>query len=700
MSEINKADFTPDAPNFKTLVRMSFQGLTNFPYIEEDFDSLTNYGFLSKVVEYLNEVISNNNEQNDLMTGLYNAYTELQDYVNNYFGDLDVQEEINKKLDKMAADGTLIDLIETYIDPYIEEQNLRINSIQNQVNSLASGSPLVASSTSEMTDTDRVYVNTTDGKWYYYDGDSWEIGGTYQSTGIGEETINIEDLDLSILFNHYNKTTLSDFGYGGFSASVNDYPYIDETITNRCNVKLTIGDNNINYLYVKPNTNLDLSIIEYPRRSTGSAKVKTVAATNYTKIDNGYLLNYVHDDMANAFEMFFIFKKPDGTNITEDELASYELDVYYDYKTNELDSLLTHSNKTLTGNFEFGAAATTNGNLVENTIRMRSKQINFNEKNGKRIIHFTNIPTNSYIQRNLICYKDSKFVKTITTGFTLMGNYLIFTKDSTFNSIRVVLQKNDGSDFTSNEVNLMKYIKYKEFDNNLEDKEWAGLGDSITHGFIPRNYTGYPGVLKSYLMLACSKLGITPKNYGIDGSTVANVADRSPMSRRYNNMTDDADIISVMGGTNDVRNGVSLGTINDSTDSTFYGALKIIAQGLYDKYYINQGTTKGQEKTIFFITPLKLLETSSGVIGGTGENYDLSQWIKAIKDVAEMYSFPVLDLYNLSLLNPAISQTVQGTETGYTGTYNPYMTDGTHPTQEGQEIISKIAAGFIESIRK
>ena len=41
-----------------------------------------------------------------------------------------------------------------------------------EVQSLASGSPLVASSISDMTDTSRVYVNTTDGHWYYYNGNA------------------------------------------------------------------------------------------------------------------------------------------------------------------------------------------------------------------------------------------------------------------------------------------------------------------------------------------------------------------------------------------------------------------------------------------------------------------------------------------------------------------------------------------------
>lgn len=200
MSQINDADFAPSAPNFKQLVLMNFQGLTNFPYIEDDFDALTNYGLLSKVVEYLNQVISNNNEQNDLMTGLYNAYVELQTYVNTYFDNLDVQEEINNKLDSMAQDGTLTTLIGNYVQPYINAQDQVIENFQNSVNAqievidtkvtnAVSGSPLVASSTSGMSDTTRVYVNTTDGHWYYYNGSVWTDGGVYQSTEISNLSI-------------------------------------------------------------------------------------------------------------------------------------------------------------------------------------------------------------------------------------------------------------------------------------------------------------------------------------------------------------------------------------------------------------------------------------------------------------------------------------------------------------------------------
>lgn len=67
------------------------------------------------------------------------------------------------------------------------------NTLQDEINSLASGSPLVASSTSGMTDTTRVYVNTTDGKWYYHNGSAWTQGGTYQASESSDDVNKLLD---------------------------------------------------------------------------------------------------------------------------------------------------------------------------------------------------------------------------------------------------------------------------------------------------------------------------------------------------------------------------------------------------------------------------------------------------------------------------------------------------------------------------
>ena len=131
-------------PPFKLCV------LQNFPFIEADFDAVTNYQLLCKVVEYLNNVIDNNNKQNTNITLLEQNFIILYNYVKDYFNNLDVQEEINKKLDDMAADGSLSKLIQPLFDEYkttidseVNSQNDKIVVLENRMNTftnLPSGS--------------------------------------------------------------------------------------------------------------------------------------------------------------------------------------------------------------------------------------------------------------------------------------------------------------------------------------------------------------------------------------------------------------------------------------------------------------------------------------------------------------------------------------------------------------------------------
>ena len=72
-------------------------------------ESMSYYEGLTFLVNYLsNNVIPalNNNGQ---------VVNELKDYVENYFENLDVQEEINNKLDEMAESGVLQDIITSYL---------------------------------------------------------------------------------------------------------------------------------------------------------------------------------------------------------------------------------------------------------------------------------------------------------------------------------------------------------------------------------------------------------------------------------------------------------------------------------------------------------------------------------------------------------------------------------------------------------
>ena len=590
-------------------------------------------------------------------------------------------EDLSTKLNRLDANDT--------------SYSNSITSLQSQVSSLASGSPLVANSTASMTDTTKTYVNTTNGYWYYYNGSSWVQGGVYLPTENADNSIDYIKLNKSIYSLFSEKTDITGFVIGGFKSTADNY--IDTSITTRCCKWIDVDEYVKDTYFCLNNTNLIISALAFEFEA-GNVSSTSSLSSRIENIGEGFKFLQL-----NAIKkVLLIYRKPNANeSFTLDEVKSLVLYKYNNKKLFEIENFLNINNKKIIEKCEFGGISTSSGAEVTNTIRCRSNFLNLNEKNGNRIISIENLP-DSMTLASVITYKDFVFNSSISFSNLIRANnkFIEFEKTSAFNSIRLVFQKDDGtSNISQEELNVINIIKLKEFDSPLEDKVYCAIGDSITYGFIPRNVTGYPGQLKSYVSLASSKIGLSPKNLGISGSTISNVENRNPMCIRYVDAPDNADIISVMGGTNDIRNGsIQLGTINDTTNKTFYGALKILAQGLYNKYYINQGVEKGQKKKIFFMTPLKLLYSSASELGGTGINYDMSLWCKAIKDVAEMFSFPVLDLQNLSQLNPALSQIIQGTETGYTGKYNPYMTDGTHPTQEGQEIISNIVAGFIESL--
>lgn len=70
-------------------------------------DSLSYYELLCKVVDYLNNTMSDVNKMSDAFAELNENYTTLKTYVDTYFDSLDITTEIDNKLDTMAENGTL-----------------------------------------------------------------------------------------------------------------------------------------------------------------------------------------------------------------------------------------------------------------------------------------------------------------------------------------------------------------------------------------------------------------------------------------------------------------------------------------------------------------------------------------------------------------------------------------------------------------
>lgn len=62
-----------------------------------------------------------------------NLYNQLKNYVDNYFKNLDVQEEINNKLDEMASNGYFLDLLTQFLGPRFYYTYNNVSEMKNDI---------------------------------------------------------------------------------------------------------------------------------------------------------------------------------------------------------------------------------------------------------------------------------------------------------------------------------------------------------------------------------------------------------------------------------------------------------------------------------------------------------------------------------------------------------------------------------------
>lgn len=100
--------------------------LENYPFIEADFDAITEYQLYCKIVEYLNKVIYNEKLTELAMEDLEKQFNELKAYVDQYLTDItDIKEEME------AIENSMAVLTQSIID-----LNNKIDGVDNKVTQL------------------------------------------------------------------------------------------------------------------------------------------------------------------------------------------------------------------------------------------------------------------------------------------------------------------------------------------------------------------------------------------------------------------------------------------------------------------------------------------------------------------------------------------------------------------------------------
>ena len=200
------------------------------------------------------------------------------------------------------------------------------------------------------------------------------------------------------------------------------------------------------------------------------------------------------------------------------------------------------------------------------------------------------------------------------------------------------------------------------------------LGDSITEGH------GTSGPDKVFHQLIKKEYKLKEaRNYGISGTRIAkqSVASENPkwdmdFLSRCDAMSNDADVVVVFGGTNDYGHGdAKIGNFDNMDVYTFYGALRTLMEKLINKY---------PGKPIVFMTPLhRSVEEEKGK--------KLITYVNIIREVAEYYSIPVLDMYAKSGIQPQVKIIEE-----------KFCPDGLHPNDDGHRLMAERIGNYLKAL--
>ncbi|WP_079708079.1 SGNH/GDSL hydrolase family protein [Paraliobacillus ryukyuensis] len=284
-------------------------------------------------------------------------------------------------------------------------------------------------------------------------------------------------------------------------------------------------------------------------------------------------------------------------------------------------------------------------------------------------------PNTDYIKNvegHVAWYDENKEFISFVNQSTAQANVKV-TSPSNAKFIRFTIRKSVG--YTIDRTQLeegstsTQYENYQTLNadlykktNKTKFKKMNFLGDSIIYWFP--------------LQLVSQELELSVvRDYGVSGTTLSSNG-TDGMVDRYSSMDDDADIIYVMGGTNDFGQEVPLGTFESTDPTNFKGALRTLIEGLVTKY---------PNKIIVFGTlPPRYHPNQDGTNGLNASGQHPREFAEATREICQEYAIPVVDIF----ANAGWSKNNR----------DIYIPDGVHPSKIGYERIANLIVSKINEL--
>ena len=272
-----QTNILPDNPQIEVIKSGKTGLFTNYIFkaIPLAFDeSMSYYETLCGLLYYLkNTIIPTVNNNADAVAELQGLYEQLRSYVDNYFTNLDVQEEINNKLDQMVADGTLPEIVASYLETKAIFGFDNVESMKNATN-LINGSYAKTLG----------YYSKNDG------GNALYKIRTINNDVVDNATIillNNNNLIAELIINEdtINPIKFGCYGDGNHDDTINLQKCINYAIANKKQIDI-IGNYKVNPIEMEDNTKVCLTV--YRDASDGSNGTDTGITFNFIRESSIY----------------------------------------------------------------------------------------------------------------------------------------------------------------------------------------------------------------------------------------------------------------------------------------------------------------------------------------------------------------------------------------------------------------------------
>lgn len=613
----------------------------------EDFESNVNEENEKFQIEINEEVTSFETGMDNKYSELIAVWKELQDWVTNYFNNLDVQEEINNKLDEMATNGSLSELIEPFMSEYTKQLtaiNIKYNQQQQQINNLVlSGTevnPELAQArgsydtlNDRLTEAFQQYRGalignenwdslTQNGWWRVTNSATKPIlpisvnnGVLFCIVGVSESATAVEQIFLSLspkvcLFNRLS-----------ISSNWNlmlDYSGLKDEMVNK------YGVNNVQDNYEN-----------WPSLDIGTYTCTTncvLPPTFNTFINNGILKVYKWHSIVNLGKLLVF--------TSADNLCTY-----------------------------FGTTSYISNNWTQpNWIKQRFEYMNVQRDSS----NWASLPNGWYNIPGDSTFPN-EFNKNVKNGilFVMTGagevpndaKILLFI-ESKGNFIY------EGLALNINGWEIRSWNKIRE-KYEINNQIWYALGDSLTSGsysYPNETPVAVTNAEWSYGKRISDYKGWNFYNLGIPGANIDKI-----ISDELPQVNSNATLITIMGFTNNYNGSTVLGSFNDEESTTVCGKLYNL---------LNSLATKAPKATIIFISSFNMsrgdnpsLETGYSLNATGSAGYTLKQFYEEMEKLCKKCG--------IIFINGTINSPIN------IFNLSEFLPDGVHPTKENYEIIAK-----------